>query len=102
MDRPQHALPEVNNAAAVTTTLSLLTVGLRNAAGAELCAIEDKEEAEGEEVEITVREEGIAIAEEASSDPVQAIPSCFICNERQPRRLFPDAPALNLHLPNER
>ncbi len=51
---------------AVATTLLLLTVRLRDAAGTELCAIEDEEEAGGEEVEIAVGEEGIAVAEEAS------------------------------------
>ncbi len=54
------------NVAAMAATLTLLMVRLRNA-GAERRAIKDKEETEGEEVKISVGEEGIAVAEEALS-----------------------------------
>ncbi len=48
--------PEVTNSAAVATTLTLLTVGLRNAV-AERHAIKDEED-----VEIAIGEEGVVRA----------------------------------------
>ncbi len=69
------------NAAAVATTLTLLTAGLRNT-GADRRAIEDKEEGEGEEAKIAAGEKGIVVAEEAPSEPAEAIPSCFVYNGR--------------------